>query len=58
MYDTVMQFFDVLGLSAQTPETFPELATWFVLLFAGLMLVLAVFRFAGFLISGFMTSGR
>ncbi len=55
MYDTVMQFFDTLGLSAQAPETFPELATWFVTFFAGLMLVLAVFRLAGYVISGLMS---
>lgn len=58
MSDTVIQFFDLIGLSMEVPQTFPELLQWLVYLFVALMLVLAVFRVVGSILSGFLTVGR
>ncbi len=58
MENTIMQFFDVLGLSSTAPETFPELITWFVFVLVGALLVLGVFRLIGSLIGTLMTGGR
>lgn len=58
MEETVRQFFEVIGFSMQVPQTFPELLQWFIYIFISLMLVLAVFRVIGSIVSGFFSFGR
>ncbi|MDE5818840.1 MAG: hypothetical protein K2N41_04120 [Lachnospiraceae bacterium] len=58
MQDTIMQFFEVVGVSSSTPETFVELVTWFVFIFVGMMLVLSVFHVIGTILSYFFSCKR
>lgn len=53
MQDTVMQFFELVGVSPSAPETFPELVTWFVYIFVAVMLVLGVFHVIGSIVDTF-----
>lgn len=57
MDETVRQFFELIGFSMEVPQTFPELIQWFIYIFVALMLVLAVFRVLGGIVSGFFSIG-
>ena len=58
MQDTIMQFFEVVGVSPSVPETFPELVTWFVYIFVAVMLVLGVFHVIGSIVNTFFSIRR
>ncbi|MBD5530598.1 MAG: hypothetical protein HDQ98_00125 [Lachnospiraceae bacterium] len=58
MSDTIMQFFELVGVSASAPETFPELITWFVYIFVAVMLVLGVFHVIGNIVNTFFSIRR
>lgn len=58
MKETIMQFFELVGISPEAPQTFPELAAWFVYIFVGVMLVLAVFHVIGSIVNGFLNIRR
>lgn len=58
MQDTIMQFFELVGVSPSAPQTFPELITWFVYIIVGIMLVLAVFHVIGTIVSCFFDLGK
>ncbi len=53
-----MQFFEILGVSPEAPQTFPELVTWFVYIFVGIILVLAVFHVISSIVNAFMDIRR
>lgn len=55
MQETIMQFFELVGVSPTAPETFPELLTWFVFIFIGTMLVLGVFHVIGSILTCFFS---
>lgn len=50
-----MQFFEILGVSPEVPQTFPELVTWFIYIFVGTMLILAVFHVISNIVSCFFS---
>ncbi len=58
MQETIMQFFEILGVSPEAPQTFPELVTWFVYIFVGIILVLAVFHVISSIVNAFMDIRR
>lgn len=58
MQETIMQFFNLVGVSATAPETFPELLTWFVFIYVGIMLVLGVFHVIGSIVTTFFSIRR
>ncbi len=58
MKETIVQFFELVGVSPTAPETFPELMTWFIYIFVGFMLVLAVFHVIGTILGCFFNISR
>lgn len=55
MQETIMEFFEILGISPEVPQTFPELLTWFVYIFVGIILVLGVFHVVGSILTCFFS---
>ena len=54
MEETIRQFFEIVGFSMEVPQTFPELLQWLVYILISLMLVLAVFRVIGSIVTVFV----
>lgn len=58
MQETIIQFFEIVGISPSAPETFPELITWLVYVFVAVMIVLTVFHVIAGIVNCFLTLGR